>query len=230
MGFWDQTQNDIQNLRDHLDQSGTSVARATLLHYSLFTYFKRVGAAQLFLEHVIDFSTYVYANTVQIVCPYLLRYLAAAAILMRKKRSVLKKVAKMAEQEAHAYSDSFTQFLVSVTELDFPTANECLKKLAVEAETDFFLKEHKEDLIKAARMMVYEDYLRVHRTVSIPAVAAQLGMDVDKAEIWLVTLIQEAKIDAEVDSVSRKILVTPAARTVHRDVISRLETIARPVN
>ena len=233
MAYWDAAIADINALRSALESSATTtVARSWLLHYSLFTYFKRINATQMFLEHVIDFSTYAYANTIEVASPHLIRYLAAAAILNRKKRSFLKRIMKIVEQEQYAYSDPITKFLVAVLECDFAEANKLMKTLSDEAEGDYFLQDHKDELLDAARMMVFDDYLKVHRVVSIPSVAEQLGMDVNRAELWLVNLIQESKIEAEIDSVSQKIRVLPiaASRTVHRDIISRLESIARPSN
>lgn len=242
-GAYDSARDDIEVIRADQQRESTNafsetsiVARSWLLHHSLFTYFKRVGASQIFLEHVIDFSTYNYANTIEVMAPHLVRYLAAAAILNRKRRSFLKRITKIIEQEAYNYSDEFTQFLVAiVSESDFEKANKLIRGLAAQAEDDFFLAEHKDELVNAAQMMVFDDYLKIHKTVSIPGVAEKLGMDVNKAEVWLVTLIQESKIEAEIDSVQQKITIQTAAnaaaqRSVHRSVLAKLEGLSRPTN
>jgi len=215
----------------------TVVARSWLLHHSLFTYFKRPDASHLFLDDVIDFSTYMYANTIEVNSPHLIRYLAAAAILNRKRRSFLKRVIKIMEQEAYNHEDQFAKFLMAIGESDFERANDVIKTLAAEAEEDYFLADMKEELVNSAQMMVFDDYLKIHKTVSIPAVAEKLGMDNDKAEVWLVTLIQESKIEAEIDSVEKTITIqnatsgkAAAANSVHRSVLAKLENMSRPTN
>jgi translation initiation factor 3 subunit E len=146
MGYWDAALADVKALRVELGET-TTVARSWLLHFSLFTYFKRVGATQVFLDHVIDFGTYAYANTIEVAAPHLCRYLAVAAILNRKKRSFLKRVMKIIEQEQYRYSDVFTEFLIAMVECDFPKANERIKGFAAEIEEDFFLVDFKDEVL-----------------------------------------------------------------------------------
>ena len=66
-----------------------------------------------------------YLNALQTNAPHLLRYLCAAALTCKRRRSALRDVARVAEQEAHAYSDPLTALLLALlVEHDFDGAQQ----------------------------------------------------------------------------------------------------------
>lgn len=53
-------------------------------------------------------------STIQNSCPWILRYLAVAVVINKKRRSQLKELVKIIEQEAHTYTDPILRFLANL--------------------------------------------------------------------------------------------------------------------
>ena len=56
-----------------------------------------------------------------------------------------------------------------------------------------------EEFLAAARRFVFEVYCRVHQKIDLRQLAAQLQLDAQDAEKWIVDLIRSAQIDARLD-------------------------------
>jgi translation initiation factor 3 subunit E len=233
---WDAVQADIEDLREELDpaQGTATVQLVWLLHWSLFYYFQKADPAAL-LEHVFTIEradrdkTFLYTNVIQSAAPHLLRYVAAAAVLNKKKKSQIRRTQRIVEQDAYSYSDALTQFIDELcNKSNFEKATALLPECEAVLAGDFFLAAHKDDFMNKARMMIFEDKLRIHRTLSIPVAAEQLGMTVEKTELWLVNLIREAKLDAKVNSLAGVVSVNVAAhhKTVWQEVLEVAERTA----
>lgn len=52
-----------------------------------------------------------YLSCIQINAQHLLRYLAFAVLIVKRRRNVMKELIKIIQIEAYEYSDSITQFL-----------------------------------------------------------------------------------------------------------------------
>lgn len=52
-----------------------------------------------------------YLNALQTTAQHLLRYLAAAVVVNKRRRNAMKDLIRVIEQEAYEYSDPITQFL-----------------------------------------------------------------------------------------------------------------------
>jgi translation initiation factor 3 subunit E len=70
-----------------------------LIHWSLFVFVN----TETGLDDMIDMflTKPEYANTIQTVCPHILRYLTAAVIVTEKKRSALKDLVRLIQQESY---------------------------------------------------------------------------------------------------------------------------------
>jgi translation initiation factor 3 subunit E len=151
-------------------------SRSWLLHWALFVYFNHEEGRTLLLE---TFLAPAYLNTIQTSCPWILRYIATAAVLARKAatgtagssgrvRHALKEVVKLITLEGYQYSDPITEFLRELyVEFDFERAQKELAKAEAVIENDFFLGEFKDEFLDNARYLVTEAYCRIHQKIDI---------------------------------------------------------------
>jgi len=134
------------------------------------------------------------------------------------------------EAETYNYSDCFTRFVDALcNRANFGEANAALEECEVELQRDFFLRDGAPAFLNKARQMLFEEQLRLHRQLSLASVAKQLRMGTSDAEVWLVNLIREAKIDAKVNSVDGVVHVAPPAqKSVWLTVQDLLDDADRP--
>lgn len=71
-----------------------------------------------------------YISTIQTSCPHVLRYLATAVIINRKRsRSQIRELVKIVGQEAYQYKDPITEFVTCLfVDFDFDRTQEELKR------------------------------------------------------------------------------------------------------
>ncbi len=154
-------------------------SRTWLVHWSLFVYFRHPQGRTLLLE---TFLSPTYLNTIQTACPWVLRYLTAAAILSRKSsagggnanasssrvRNAIREVVKVIQMEEYQYSDPVTNFLKELyVEFDFESAQKELGKAEKVVENDYFLQEFREEFLDNARYLISEAYCRIHQKIDI---------------------------------------------------------------
>lgn len=84
---------------------------------------------------------------------------------------------------------------------------EQLKKCAALIEVDYFLTEKKAAFMEQARMAVFEVYCRIHQCINLDALAKQVGMEREAAELWIANLIRSAQLDARIDSAAGTIVM-----------------------
>lgn len=152
-------------------------SRTWLLHWSLFVYFQHPEGRTHLLEL---FLSTAYLNTIQTSCPWILRYLASAAILSRKSissptasasrtlRGALPAIVKILQMEAYQYEDPITKFLTELYgDFDFDGAQRWLSEAESVLDNDFFLSEFKDEFLENARFIVSEAYIRIHQKIDI---------------------------------------------------------------
>ncbi|RNF02073.1 putative eukaryotic translation initiation factor [Trypanosoma rangeli] len=207
----------------------TTRERAWLLHWVLFPFFK--GGNQYsthLLNFVFDFKTnFVYQSVVETVCPHYLRYICAAAILNKQRRSALRNAAAMVAN-VYEYSDPITQLVHAIiNRQSFEDALALLPEVRSTALGDYFLSLHAQEIVENARRLIFARYMMTHCVVSIPYVADKLGMSTAEAEVWLASLISETKQRAKIDSVAEQMVVGSQVRSVHQTVLDKLEVVDR---
>ncbi|KAF7974467.1 hypothetical protein HWV62_12110 [Athelia sp. TMB] len=127
-GKWDVALEELNTLRDVINARGTSSAnagqgdgartqlhsRTWLAHWGLFVYFNHPAGRTLLLE---TFLAPTYLATIQTACPWILRHLAAAAVLVRQSppspsnpkstrvKHALEETVKVIQTEEYQYSD-----------------------------------------------------------------------------------------------------------------------------
>lgn len=204
-GKWDVALEELNSLRDAIDSrspapfaptatssSSTSAptidpalsqlhSRTWLVHWSLFVYFNHPQGRSLLLE---TFLSPTYLNTIQTSCPWILRYVAAAAIISTptpsssgsssslpqssRVKNAVREVVKVIQMENYQYIDPVTELLMQLhVEFDFEAAQKELQKAEKVVADDFFLGDFHDEFLESARCLVSEAYCRIHQRIDI---------------------------------------------------------------
>lgn len=99
--------------------------RTWLVNWSLFVFFNHNSGRNLLLD--LFFSERYeskYLITIQTLCPHLMRYLVAALVCNKRRRTLLlKDVVRLLLQEQYHYEDPMTSFVLSLfSEFNFENA------------------------------------------------------------------------------------------------------------
>jgi translation initiation factor 3 subunit E len=146
-----------------------------LVHWSLFIYFNHLEGRTLLLE---TFLSPIYLNMIQTSCPWILHYLATAAILSHKTSATggagtcvhhsIHKIVKVIQTEEYQYQDPITNFLKELyVKFDFEVAQRELMLAERVVVDDFFLGEFGEEFLDNARYLISEAYCQIHRRIDI---------------------------------------------------------------
>ncbi|KAG6831367.1 hypothetical protein H0H87_005378 [Tephrocybe sp. NHM501043] len=258
-GRWDIALEELNTLRDAIDSrsppsvlaSGTASAsepalvqlhsRTWLAHWSLFVYFNHPQGRTLLLE---TFLSPTYLNTIQTSCPWILRYLATAAILSRKAaaqpaststpvssrvRNAIREVVKVIQTEEYQYQDPVTAFLKELyIEFDFEAAQRELTLAEKVVGDDFFLGDFREEFLDNARYLISEAYCRIHQKIDIADLSQRLNLSRDEGEKWIVNLIRETRMgaDAKIDLEKNVIEINRPPLPVYQTIIEKTRGLA----
>jgi len=224
---WDAAVEDMTRLKDAVENRGypnplaQTRARTWLLHWSLFVFFNHENGRNAIIDL---FFQERYMQSIQAEAPHLLRYLAAAVITNKRRRSMLKDLVRILRNET--YSDPVTEFLVKLfVEYDFDGAQEKLKACEEVLQNDFFLVGCKEEFSENARLFIFETYCRIHQCIDIGALAEKLGMDKDSAERWIVNLIRSTKLNAKIDSEAGTVVMGTDSPSIHELVVEKTKAL-----
>merc|ERR1719253_1426530 len=91
---------------------------------------------------------------------------------------------------------------------------------------DYFLAHHWDEFQENARLLIFETYCRIHQCIDIDMIAGKLNMTPQDAELWIVKLIQNAKLDARIDSAKRRVIMSKAPPNVYQQVIEKTKNLA----
>eukprot|EP01006_Ploeotia_vitrea_P024490 TRINITY_DN57305_c0_g1_i1.p1 TRINITY_DN57305_c0_g1~~TRINITY_DN57305_c0_g1_i1.p1 ORF type:complete len:443 (-),score=50.13 TRINITY_DN57305_c0_g1_i1:1205-2467(-) len=224
---WETALEDLKILRDSLESSGTLQSRTWFIHWALFVYFNHAEGRDAILDLFFSQSGDKYLSALQTICPHILRYLATAVITNKKKRpQVIKDLVAVIGQERDAYRDPITEFIECLyIDYDFEAAQEKLQQCQLVLENDFFLVACQEEFVENARLMIFENYCRIHSVIDIGMVAKKLGMDRDKAEIWIVNLIRQARLDATIDSQANQVIMDSQSPDIYQHVKEKAKNL-----
>lgn len=147
-------------------------ARESLVHYALFPFFNYEPARDKLTE--MYFSP-PFISTIQTVCPWILRYLAAAVITNRNRLSnsftyqkQLKDLSRVVKQEVYEYQDPVTEFVKALyIDFDFEGAQKKLTEADNVLQGDFFLGSSTDAFVEAARHLISESYCKIHQRIDI---------------------------------------------------------------
>jgi translation initiation factor 3 subunit E len=217
--------DDLTKLKETLDlDTFAPVARqlqqkAWLMHWALFVFFNHENG----MNALIDlFMQDRYITAIQLNCQHLLRYLAVAVVVNRRRRNVLKDLVRVIAQEQYEYSDPVTEFLRCLfVEYDFDGAQEQLAKCDALLASDYFLVAARESFMEAARQFLFETYCRIHQAIDIKSLAVRLGMDEAATEKWIVNLISNARLNAKIDSQAGTVVMQTGTLSPYEQLLER---------
>lgn len=228
---WDQAAEHACKLEESFDQQRLSkhdqvLNRAWLLHWDLFIIFKceKFGQPAKLTDYFFsDKNLQVQAAA----CPHLLRYTAAIMILNKRLKPLMKDIVNIVQQESHNYADPITEFLIALyCDLDFDKAQEKLQACRAVFDRDYFLNTFWADFEENARLLIFEAYCRIHECINIKMIAEKLNMKPEEAELWIVKLIQSAKLDAKIDSEKNRVVMARANADVYHQVIEKTKNLS----
>lgn len=178
---WESALEEVQKVRENIDTRlfNNPLAqlehRTWLIHWSLFPFFNFDPAREALTEL---FFSQTYINTIQVACPWILRYLAAAVITNRNRplgknsqgqyQKQLKDLVRIVRQEGYEYSDPVTDFVRALyVDFDFEEAQKKLVEADEILRSDFFLVATSESFKDAARHLISESYCKIHSRIDI---------------------------------------------------------------
>eukprot|EP00727_Mastigamoeba_balamuthi_P012578 m51a1_g7943 putative eukaryotic translation initiation factor 3 subunit e (532) ;mRNA; f:115370-117477 len=218
----------LTKLRDSIDASKLTPVqqleqRTWLLHWSIFVYFKHPNGRNA----IFDLFQDRYMNAVQTTCPYLLRYVTAAAIINKRRRNVLKELVRVLKQESYEHRDPITEFFEDLNvNFDFEAAQRKLRECEKVLANDWFLSGVRDEFLENARLFIFETYCRIHQRIDMGMLSGKLGMNQDEAERWIVNLIRNARLDAKIDSKNAHVVMGSQCPNVYQQVIEKTKMIS----
>jgi len=212
------------------------VQRTWLLHWGLFVFWNNNSAtSQHGLEYMVDlFTTEKYLQAITTNAPHLLRYLTAAVLLSKRRRSaqasktgshkdgnrLMKELVKIMQH--CEYTDPIVEFVDCLcVKFNFELAQQKLSECEMVLETDFFLCRQTALYMEEARVFVFENYCRIHHKIDLAALGNKLAMESDAAERWIVDLIRNALLDAKIDSAEGCVVMGSDTASVYEQVMER---------
>nr|QBH73837.1 eukaryotic translation initiation factor 3 subunit E [Eurycantha calcarata] len=227
---WDTALEDLNKLREFIDSTSFGSAlqhlhqRTWLIHWSLFIFFNHGKGRDLIIEMFLYRPNYL--NAIQTMCPHILRYLATAVIINRTRRSALKDLVKVIQQESYTYRDPITEFLEHLyVNFDFECARQKLHECQTVLYNDFFLIACLDEFVENARLMIFETFCRIHQCISIGMLAENLNMNPEEAECWIVNLIRNARLDAKIDSKLGHVVMGTQPLSPYQQLVEKVDSL-----
>lgn len=201
-------------------------AREALVHYALFPFFNYEPGRDKLTD--LYFSP-AFISTIQTVCPWILRYLAAAVITNRNRlnnshnyQKQLKDLIRAVKQETYEYQDPVTEFVKALyIDFDFEEAQRKLLEAENVLSGDFFLGSSTDAFVEAARHLISESYCKIHQRIDIKDLSTRLGLSESEGEKWIVNLIRDTKVDAKIDYKAGTVVMNHPSQSVYQSVIER---------
>lgn len=230
MQDWELALEEVERLKENIESAAFTPLQAlqqrtSLIHWGLFLFFNHTKGKDIMLDMLLYQPQYLIA--IQTQCPHILRYLAAAAIINKKKRNVLKDLVKIIQQESYTFQDPITEFLECLyVRFDFDGAQQKLRECETVLKYDFFLVACVDDFIESARLFIFETFCRIHQCISINMLASKLNMMPDAAERWIVNLIRTAHMEARIDSKLGHVVMGQQAVSLYQQVFDKTKALA----
>ncbi|CAM0875893.1 unnamed protein product [Alopecurus aequalis] len=248
MQNWDVAQEELNRLKEIIDSNSFFSAspisqlhsRIWLMHWSLFIFFNHENGK----NGIIDlFFQDRYLNAIQTNAPHLLRYLAVAGVVNKRRRnSMLKELIRVIQQEQQQQQSSYKQdpiieFLECLyVKYDFDGALQKLVECEQVILNDPFLGKHveeggsvtaplRDEFLENARLLILENYCRIHGCIDIDILARKMNMAYGEAERWMMNLVKSSKLDGKIDSVTGSLIMTANHVNVHEKIIESMKNL-----
>lgn len=215
---------EIIDTRQFLNPTGQLQQRTWLLHWSLPIFFNAPDTRSQLLEFYQNDRTW---SAIQTSCPHLLRYVAVASVISKRR---LKDLIKLLDQESYEYSDPVTKFLETLYgPTDFEAAEEQLALCAQLMDADPYLHLVKGEFLECCRLLIFELFCKLHSCIDTKLLAQKLDMSPEDSEKWIVNLIRGAKLDAKIDTAANQVLIGSQTLPLYQQLIDRTRNILRHV-
>ncbi|KAG7027648.1 Eukaryotic translation initiation factor 3 subunit E, partial [Cucurbita argyrosperma subsp. argyrosperma] len=241
MQNWDIAVEELNRLKEIIDSKNFSSpmkqvqGRIWLMHWSLFIFFNHDNGR----TQIIDlFNQDKYLNAIQTNAPHLLRYLATAFIVNKRRRPQFKDFIKVIQQEQYSYNDPITQFLTCVyVNYDFDGAQKKMRECEEVILNDPFLGKRleegnlstvplRDEFLETARLFVFETFCRIHQRIDMSVLAEKLNLNYEEAERWIVNLVRTSKLDAKIDSKTGTVIMETNEPDVHEQLIDHTKSLS----
>mmetsp|Transcript_51825 Transcript_51825/g.160750 ORF Transcript_51825/g.160750 Transcript_51825/m.160750 type:complete len:463 (+) Transcript_51825:92-1480(+) len=226
---YDEAAEFISKLDEYLESSTMPkkevlLHRTWLLHWTLFVIFRADKVEQKLLDYLLNDKS---LSIISLAAPHLFRYVGAVLILHKRLKHLVKDTVWILHHEGNSYSDPVTRFLLALyTDMDFDQAQHELQLCSVVCKGDYFLAHRWAEFEENARLLIFETYCRIHQCINIRMIASKLNMEAEEAELWIVKLIQNAKLDARIDSEKSRVVMSKAPPSIYQQVIEKTKNLA----
>ncbi|KAJ1560593.1 Eukaryotic translation initiation factor 3 subunit E [Cladochytrium tenue] len=226
---WETALEDLNRLKEAIERSTASnseqlLQRTWLIHWSLFVFFNHPKGRDYIVDLLFQPN---YINSIETACPWILRYLTAAVITNKRRRTYLKDLVKVIQQESVSYRDPVTEFVESLyARFDFEGAQRKLAECDEVLACDFFLVSTRADFVENARLLIFETYCRIHQCIDIRGLSAKLNLNEADGEKWIVNLVRNARMDAKIDSETNTVMMGAQYNSVYQQVIERTRALS----
>ncbi|CAI4215560.1 unnamed protein product [Parascedosporium putredinis] len=214
---WDSAVEEIVKVKESIDTKLFNNPRAQLdqrtmlIHWALFPLFNHEAARDPVLELFLSAN---YINTIQINCPWILRYLSVAIVTGRGRsrnssvhQKQIKDLVRYIRQEEYEYKDPITEFAEQL------------------CRNDLFLAESTDIFVDAARHLICESYCKICCKFYIRDLSEKLGLNPDDGEKWIVNLIRDTRLDAKIDAQQGIVTINHPPSNVHQQVVEKTKGV-----
>ena len=227
---WDFAMQDLIAIKEIIDTRSVNPVdqirqRAWFLHWSLFVYINQRDGVDALADL---FSEKACLQTIENLCPWLLRYYVAFVILSpSRRRTMLRELVQEIVNTSYLYSDPITQFLDALlNQFDFEAAQSKLAECLILMKNDFFLQIFAADFAREARLLMCETYCSIHRRVDLETLSTQLQMPLEEAERWLVEMVMNSpSLETRVDCNAHEAVMKPITKSAHEIVVEKTRDV-----
>ncbi|KAA3472104.1 Eukaryotic translation initiation factor 3 subunit E [Gossypium australe] len=190
-------------------------SRIWLMHWSLFIFFNHDNGR----TQIIDlFNQDKYLNAIQTSAPHLLRYLATAFIVNKRRRPQFKEFIKVIQQDQCSYRDPITEFLACVyVNYEFDGAQQTMKECE---EAHARITKHHNVNLWFAITYAFPDC-----SFFLKVLFEKLNLNYEEGERWIVNLIRNSKLDAKIDSETGTVIMEPNRPNVYEQLIDHTKAL-----
>ncbi|KAG6414140.1 hypothetical protein SASPL_126858 [Salvia splendens] len=190
------------------------------------------------LKEIIDSKVVWYLSAIQTNAPHLLRYLATAFIVNKRRRPQFKEFIKVIQPEQYSHDDPITEFLACIyVNYDFDGAQKKMRECEEAILNDPFLGKRieegnfttvplRDEFLENARLFIFETYCRIHQRIDMGVLAEKLNLNYEEAERWIVNLIRTSKLEARIDSKLGTIIMEPNDTNVYEQLINHTTALS----
>ena len=87
------------------------------------------------------------------------------------------------------------------------------------------MHDYADDYTEHGRILMFEMFCKIHQKIKIDTIAEKLNMTQEDAELWIVELIRNARLDAKIDSENGTIIMGNEPQVPYQQIISRTHNL-----